>query len=68
MQWGAVGGSVWRRRLKAGNKQGGEGIKSGRDDERTCVTVPVWHERGRGSLVWEEAALFGVTAPQCQLG
>lgn len=69
MQWGAEGGSVWRRGLKAENSVGG--VKSGRDDERTCVSVPVWHERsGRGSLVWPEveAALFGVTAPQCQLG
>lgn len=56
-----------RRKQSAGGGGGG-GIKSGRDDGRTCVTVPIWHLRGRGSLVREEAALFGVTAPLCQLG
>lgn len=43
-------GDCGRRGLRAGN---GGGIKSARDDERTCVTVPVWHERRRGSLLWE---------------
>lgn len=55
-------------RRKQSAEGGGGGIKSGRDDGRTCVTVPIWHLRGRGSLVREEAALFGVTAPLRQLG
>lgn len=49
--------------LRRKQSAGGEGIKSGSDDEQTRVTVPIWHVRGRGSLVWEEAPLFGVTAP-----